>query len=116
MSESIGHRSLWGRCLKNNSREWKCGKWSAKFQVTYLITITLLLFSRLCPFLMIGIKKWMEDIKFMFGFSPGALWQYMWMVATPIFVSVMFVMTMANYETLTYNRTYQYPIWGITIG
>lgn len=63
-----------------------------------------------------GIKRWMEDISFMFGFHPGRAWQYLWMVATPLFVFVMFIMTIANYEALTYNRTYHYPLWGITIG
>ena len=52
----------------------------------------------------------------MFGFHPGRLWQYLWMALTPAFVTVMFIMTIANYETLTYNRTYHYPLWGITIG
>jgi SNF family Na+-dependent transporter len=63
-----------------------------------------------------GIKRWMEDISFMFGFHPGRIWQYLWMVATPLFVFIMFIMTIANYEALTYNRTYHYPMWGITIG
>lgn len=63
-----------------------------------------------------GIQKWMDDITYMFGFHPGRLWTYLWMAGTPIFVTVMFIMTIANYETLTYNRTYQYPMWGITIG
>ena len=67
-------------------------------------------------FLSPGIKRWMEDISFMFGFHPGRAWQYLWMVATPLFVFVMFIMTIANYEALTYNRTYHYPLWGITIG
>lgn len=63
-----------------------------------------------------GIQKWMDDLSYMFGFHPGRLWQYLWMALTPIFVSVMFIMTICNYEALTYNRTYHYPMWGITIG
>lgn len=63
-----------------------------------------------------GINKWMEDISYMFGFNPGMFWKVLWMACTPLFCLIMFIMTMANYESLTYNRTYHYPMWGIAIG
>lgn len=55
----------------------------------------------------------------MFGFRMGPAVKWCWMVLTPLYTMVIFVLGCVSYSDLTYKRKtvlYEYPGWAIAIG
>lgn len=63
-----------------------------------------------------GVNRFYDNIEMMTGTRLGPYMKYSWLITAPIFCLVMFIMVIANYSDLTYNRTYLYPRWAIGIG
>nr|KAG5690004.1 hypothetical protein BaRGS_007306 [Batillaria attramentaria] len=66
-----------------------------------------------------GVNRFYENLEMMFGFRMGPVMKVCWMVLTPIYTVVIFVMGCVSYSDLTYKRKtvlYEYPSWAIAIG
>ncbi|XP_078485479.1 sodium- and chloride-dependent GABA transporter 2-like [Ciona intestinalis] len=59
-----------------------------------------------------GITDFWGHVCHMLGFKPRVPWfKYAWAVVAPVLTSSVFIYSLVQYEPLTYNRTYIYPMW-----
>uniref|UniRef100_H2YMK5 Transporter n=1 Tax=Ciona savignyi TaxID=51511 RepID=H2YMK5_CIOSA len=58
-----------------------------------------------------GISKFWGHVCHMLGFEPRIPWfKYAWAVVAPILTTGVFIYSLVQYQPLTYNRTYTYPL------
>uniref|UniRef100_H2YMK4 Transporter n=1 Tax=Ciona savignyi TaxID=51511 RepID=H2YMK4_CIOSA len=63
-----------------------------------------------------GISKFWGHVCHMLGFEPRIPWfKYAWAVVAPILTTGVFIYSLVQYQPLTYNRTYTYPLWAQVI-
>ncbi|KAK3865268.1 hypothetical protein Pcinc_029109 [Petrolisthes cinctipes] len=63
-----------------------------------------------------GVRRFSEDLKFMLGYSPSMFWKVCWVFIAPVALILLFVYSMVTWENPKYDRTVDYPEWGIAIG
>jgi len=62
-----------------------------------------------------GMKRFCGDIKIMLGFEVGWWWKFCWVCCAPLFLMVIIVYGLMNYEPLKYGE-YEYPPWANILG
>uniref|UniRef100_H2ZHH8 Transporter n=1 Tax=Ciona savignyi TaxID=51511 RepID=H2ZHH8_CIOSA len=63
-----------------------------------------------------GADRYYQNLKDMIGYRPPALFKYCWLFLTPAATLGIFIFVLISHKPLTYNRTYEYPWWGLLIG
>ncbi|TGZ58016.1 hypothetical protein CRM22_009780 [Opisthorchis felineus] len=68
-----------------------------------------------------GARKLGRNMKSMHGWGLGHLPVAFWCVITPCFTLIVFIISVAVYEELTYSRStqtevYEYPAWAVLVG
>ncbi|EDO32356.1 predicted protein [Nematostella vectensis] len=63
-----------------------------------------------------GAERFYQNMTDMIGFRINPYLKVCWIFCTPIFCLAVFIFSLVNYEPLTYNLTYKYPVWGDAIG
>jgi len=51
----------------------------------------------------------------MLGFEVGGWWKFCWVCMAPLFISVIIIYGLVNYQPLTYGD-YKYPNWANILG
>jgi solute carrier family 6 serotonin transporter-like protein 4 len=62
-----------------------------------------------------GVNRFANDIQEMLGYRPGWFWLVCWAGISPIFLLVLFVLSIVKYEPIQIN-SYKYPEWATTVG
>ncbi|KAI3370031.1 hypothetical protein L3Q82_024819 [Scortum barcoo] len=81
--------------------------------------MTLLLFAVLqsvCIGWVYGADRQYDNIKDMIGYRPWPFMKYCWQYFTPAICTFTFLFSLVKYTPLKFNKTYEYPWWGYTIG
>lgn len=67
-----------------------------------------------------GINRFYDNLQMMYGFRINPYMKIMWVVFSPLFCMVVFVLSTISYSELSYDRpskeTYHYPAWAVGIG
>ncbi|XP_078494683.1 sodium- and chloride-dependent creatine transporter 1 [Ciona intestinalis] len=63
-----------------------------------------------------GAERYYQDLKDMIGYRPPSLFKYCWLFVTPAAALGILIFVLVSHKPLTYNRTYEYPWWGLLIG
>ncbi|KAH3884493.1 sodium-dependent serotonin transporter-like [Dreissena polymorpha] len=62
-----------------------------------------------------GVQHFSNDIEKMLGFQPGVYWKICWSIICPIFLSILFVLSIVAYSGLQIEH-YRFPAWSETVG
>ncbi|XP_041346644.1 sodium-dependent serotonin transporter-like [Gigantopelta aegis] len=62
-----------------------------------------------------GVKRFSQDIECMLGSPPGPFWQITWTFISPVFLLILFIMTLISAPPPAYGK-YNFPIWSMTLG
>ncbi|KAG8230301.1 hypothetical protein J437_LFUL008492 [Ladona fulva] len=62
-----------------------------------------------------GVERFSNDIQSMLGHRPGIFWRVCWNYISPIFILVIFICSLVNYEELN-SGEYVYPSWSVPVG
>lgn len=62
-----------------------------------------------------GLDRFCGDIKAMLGFEVGLWWRFCWKFCAPLFLMVIIIYGLMNYEPLRYGD-YEYPLWANILG
>nr|XP_042900478.1 sodium-dependent dopamine transporter-like isoform X2 [Parasteatoda tepidariorum] len=62
-----------------------------------------------------GIGRFSGDIKEMLGFEVGKWWKFCWFFIAPVFLMLIIVYGLIDYEPLSYEH-YVYPVWANIFG
>ncbi|GAU90055.1 hypothetical protein RvY_02529-2 [Ramazzottius varieornatus] len=62
-----------------------------------------------------GVKRISADVNKMLGHKPGPFWIICWVCISPVFILVIFILTLANYRPLELG-TYVFPQWSVALG
>jgi len=63
-----------------------------------------------------GVKNVCKDIKLMLGSEPGWFWKITWAGISPIFLTIIFVASVATWKEPKYNGKVTYPDWAHYVG
>ncbi|XP_076804194.1 sodium- and chloride-dependent creatine transporter 1-like isoform X1 [Clavelina lepadiformis] len=63
-----------------------------------------------------GVSRYYRNLEDMIGYKPCFLMKICWLFITPAIAMGILIFTFVGHKPLTYNRTYEYPWWGIFIG
>ncbi|XP_076023236.1 sodium- and chloride-dependent creatine transporter 1-like isoform X1 [Genypterus blacodes] len=63
-----------------------------------------------------GADRFMDDVARMIGYQPLPYMKWCWSYITPLVCVAVFLFHAVNYNRLTYNKVYTYPMWGEIIG
>lgn len=63
-----------------------------------------------------GVKNVCKDIKLMIGSEPGWFWKITWAGVAPIFLLVIFIASVVQWQKPQYNGNIAYPEWAHSIG
>ncbi|KAJ3603077.1 hypothetical protein NHX12_030821 [Muraenolepis orangiensis] len=63
-----------------------------------------------------GADRFYDDIEDMIGYRPWPVMKYCWLYVTPAICLGTFIFSVANYQALTFNKTYVYPRWAYVLG
>ncbi|XP_069694925.1 sodium-dependent serotonin transporter [Periplaneta americana] len=62
-----------------------------------------------------GVNRFSRDIEKMIGHRPGIFWRVTWTIISPIFLLVIFIVSLTGYEQML-EGAYKYPPWSIVVG
>ncbi|CAB3236525.1 unnamed protein product [Arctia plantaginis] len=62
-----------------------------------------------------GVDRFSEDVRTMLGHTPGWFWRACWSYISPVFLLVLFIVSVLAHEEML-GGEYQYPPWSITVG
>lgn len=62
-----------------------------------------------------GVRNFSADVEFMLGFQPNYYWKVCWSVVSPVALTLIFILAMANFKTPDYAGI-PYPPWAIKVG
>ncbi|XP_008412081.1 sodium- and chloride-dependent creatine transporter 1 isoform X1 [Poecilia reticulata] len=63
-----------------------------------------------------GADRFMDDVARMIGYQPLPYMKWCWSYITPFVCVAVFLFHVVNYQPLTYNTVYTYPVWGEALG
>ncbi|XP_005811276.1 sodium- and chloride-dependent creatine transporter 1-like [Xiphophorus maculatus] len=63
-----------------------------------------------------GADRFMDDVARMIGYQPLPYMKWCWSYITPFVCVAVFLFHVVNYQPLTYNTVYTYPLWGEALG
>ncbi|XP_064609914.1 sodium- and chloride-dependent taurine transporter-like [Liolophura sinensis] len=66
-----------------------------------------------------GIRRFYDNLEMMLGYRIGPYMFISWLITSPIYCLVIFVLGVINYSELSYKRpsvVYEYPAWAVGIG
>jgi len=63
-----------------------------------------------------GVKNVSRDFQLMLGSSPSWFWKICWTIISPIFLVVVFIASVVNWEEHKYAGVIPYPDWAHGIG
>lgn len=63
-----------------------------------------------------GADRFMDDVARMIGYQPLPYMKWCWSYITPLVCVGVFLFHVVNYQPLTYNAVYTYPVWGEMFG
>ncbi|XP_041356897.1 sodium- and chloride-dependent taurine transporter-like [Gigantopelta aegis] len=67
-----------------------------------------------------GVRRFYDNLEMMFGWRINPYMGVCWVVCSPVFCIIIFILSALNYSELTYSRTtapkYIYPDWAVGIG
>nr|CAB3266325.1 sodium- and chloride-dependent creatine transporter 1-like [Phallusia mammillata] len=63
-----------------------------------------------------GAARYYRNIEDMIGYRPSPFIMYCWIFFTPAVALGILIFTLVGHKPLTYNRTYEYPWWGLAFG
>lgn len=62
-----------------------------------------------------GVNRFSDDLEKMLGFRPGIFWRVCWSIISPIFLLVLFILSIVAYKPMELNG-YVYPDWAAVVG
>lgn len=62
-----------------------------------------------------GTRRFSRDIERMLGYQPGIFWKVCWSVICPVFLFILFVLSIVAYQGLSLDG-YKFPVWSQVIG
>ncbi|KAI0226901.1 Sodium- and chloride-dependent taurine transporter [Lamellibrachia satsuma] len=66
-----------------------------------------------------GLNRFYDNVEMMLGYRPNPYMWICWLVISPCFCMVIFLMSIVEYSELDYSRpsfTYKYPGWAVSLG
>jgi uncharacterized membrane protein len=63
-----------------------------------------------------GVKNVSKDIKLMLGSEPSIFWKITWAIVAPVFLLIIFIISVVFWEEHKFNDVVPYPEWATYIG